>query len=391
MRNESLQFEVLRGVSAPVVEGLKSDLAFCHPGINSIVRIDTVNGIIEIEIRDDLSEHEHDDLRKQVASVVDMSVKSFRFVEQIPPLWNHVSNIPYHGSNAVKEFAARYMTELGPGQYAYHGPANNLFVFFCNRIQKLSEEIGAEAWHLPSIEMSQDLIPQTGYFVSHPQLITFGYRLPPHYDKIQSFADAAKAKNLTGVEDSHILEPTGFILEPFVCHNVYRSLKKQHLNNGRMITAQGKCYRYEGFRFAPLLRQWEFSMREVVLVGERDFVMEVRQRCIDLTQAMVDELDLTAYLEIATDPFFVSVAASARTFQMMQSTKLELQLRIDDEESTAGVSFNIHGKHFTRPMEIRDANGEILETACVAYGIERWMAAFVARWSEDPAQWPISV
>jgi hypothetical protein len=389
MKIERFQFDMLRGVSAPAVDGLKADLAFCHPGITGIVGIDPVNGIVELEISDNLSEYEQDDLRRQVTNVVEMSVKSFRFVEQIPPLWHHLSSVQYYGNNAVQAFIERYMTKLGPGQYAFHGPASKLFLFFCNRIQKLAEEMSAEVWHLPSIEMTHDLIPQTGYFTSHPQLVTFGYRLPPHYEKIQNFADAAKTKMLSCVEDSHILESTGFILEPFVCHNIYRSLKNQRLTKGRIITAEGRCYRFEGFRFAPLLRQWEFTMREIVLVGGHDFVMEARQRCIELTQAMVAELDLTASLEIATDPFFVDAAASARTFQMMQSTKLELRLRIDDEESTAGVSFNIHGKHFTRPMEIQDMNGEILETACAAYGIERWMAAFVARWSEDPTHWPI--
>ena len=36
---------------------------------------------------------------------------------------------------------------------------------------------------------------------------------------------------------------------------------------------------------------------------------------------MIAELDLNANLEVATDPFFVSAAATARTFQMMQSLK----------------------------------------------------------------------
>ncbi|MBI5195504.1 MAG: hypothetical protein HZA10_04185 [Nitrospirae bacterium] len=388
---QAIQIDSLRGVSTITVEGINSDIAFCHPEIKGLKRLDTVNGVIELEISDNLTGHELDDLKKQVASVVDMSVKSFRFVEQLSPLWHHESGAPYHGSKAVKAFSDQYTTELGPGQYAFHGPAGKLFVFFCNRIKRLAEDMKAEIWHLPSIEMSQDLIPQTGYFSSHPQLVTFGYRLPPHYEKIRSFADIAKVKKLSAPEDNSMLEPTGFILEPVVCHNVYRSLKNHRLAQGRIITAEGRCYRYEGFRFAPLLRQWEYSMREVVLVGEGNFVQTARLRCLELTQAMVDELDITADLEVATDPFFVSAAATARTFQMMQSTKMELRLRIDEGESTAGASFNLHSKHFTEPMNIYNKDGNVVETACVGWGIERWMAAFVARWSENPAKWPIPI
>lgn len=391
MNIQKYSFEIPRGVSRLVVDGLKSDLAFCHPAITGISRIDPEKGVIELNVRSGLAEKEEADLKRQVAKVVDMSIKSFRFVEDVPPLWKHESSKPYYGGDAVQNFTKQYMTELGPGQYAYHGLADKLFVFFCNRIQKIANDMKAEGWHLPSIEMTHDLITETGYFSSHPQLVTFGYRLPPHYDKVQKFTEEAKTKKLSVPEDSHILEPTGFILEPFVCHNIYRSLNNKQLASNRIISAQGKCYRYEGFRFMPLLRQWEFSMREIVLVGERDFVMEARQRCIELTQAMITELDIDASLEIAADPFFVSAAASARTFQMMQSTKLELKLRIDDDIRTAAGSFNIHGKHFTRPMKIYNAKGEMLETACCGYGIERWMAAFVARWSEDPKKWPISI
>jgi len=388
---KTIQLDQLRGASPLSIEGLKSDMAFCYPAIVNLIEIDPVKGIIKIETQDGMSDDEFEDMKKQITNVVDMSVKSFRFVEDISPLWHHKSDKPYYGNKAVQAFTERYLITLGPGQYAFHGAANKLYTFFCNRIQKLAEEVGSEAWHLPSIEMTHDLITETRYLASHPQLVTFGYRLPPHYEKIHSFAEAARAKKLLTIKDSNLLEPTGFILEPFVCHNVYRSLKKEHLINNKTITAQGRCYRFEGFRFLPLLRQWEFSMREIVLVGDKDFVMTTRQRCIELTQTLVDELDLTAHLEVATDPFFVDAAASARTFQMMQSTKLELRLRIDETKTTAAVSFNIHGKHFTQPMEIQDTKGNILETACVAYGIERWMAAFVARWSEDVAKWPISI
>lgn len=391
MRIEKLQFDILRNVSDMEWNGLKSDLAFCHPGIHKISNISSEDGTIELEISENLDETERKDLREQVARVVKMSVSSFRFVEESPPLWNHDSGKSYHGNGAVSSFANQYLTTLGPGQYSYHGSGYKLYDFIRNKILNIAKDMNAEVWHLPSIEMTHDLITETGYFSSHPQLVTFGYRLPPHYDTIRKFADNAKMKKLSAPEDSHILEYTGFILEPFVCHNIYRSLNNQNIAKGKIISAEGKCYRYEGFRFLPLLRQWEFTMREIVLVGEHDFVMAERQRCIDLTRSLIEELDLNARLEIATDPFFVSAAASARTFQMMQSTKLEMNLRIDDEISTAAVSFNIHGQHFTRPMKIYSSSGDILETSCCAYGIERWMAAFIARWSDDPAHWPVKI
>ncbi|MBI5056270.1 MAG: hypothetical protein HZB61_06635 [Nitrospirae bacterium] len=388
MGKRRFSFDVLRGISEQAIDGLKADMAFCHPAITGVSKIDPMEGAIEVEVHDDLPDNVGEDIERQVANVVTMSVNSYRFVEAMPPFWSHEATRPYYGIDSVKSFTEKHTIELGPGQYAFQGPATKLYMYFCQRIEKLAKDMNAEFWHLPSIEMSQDLIPKTGYFALHPHLVTFGYRLPPHYERIRNFANEAKKKMFSTAEDSHVLEATGFILEPVVCHNIYRSLKNQRLSEGRIITAQGKCYRFEGYRFSPLLRQWEYSMREVVFIGERDFIAEARKSCIELTQAMVDELDMTASLEIATDPFFTSAAASARTFQVMQTAKLELRLRIDEGNTTAAASFNLHDKHFTQPMEIYDTNERVLETACVGWGIERWMAAFVARWSDDPAKWP---
>jgi hypothetical protein len=73
----------------------------------------------------------------------------------------------------------------------------------------------------------------------------------------------------------------------------------------------------------------------------------------------------------------------------MGSTKVEFKLRIDDGVRTAAASFNRHGRHFSEPMDIRaEDGGDPAETACAGFGLERWMAAFVARWGAEPGGWP---
>ncbi len=48
------------------------------------------------------------------------------------------------------------------------------------------------------------------------------------------------------------------------------------------------------------------------------------------------------------------------------------------------ASFNLHGDQFG-PMAIRDQAGAPVEPACVGWGLERGLAAIVARWGADPA------
>lgn len=374
----------LRGAGAQALAGVRADLAFCHPAILGVERIDPESAALELWVDRDRA-GDGADLRAQVQAVVEASVASYRFAPEVAPLWQRRAERE-HGLAALAAFTERFLRPLGPGQWALVGPAARLRAALDGRVARLAAQVGAEPWHLPSIETTAELLPVTGYLSSHPQHVTFGYHLPPHFASLRDFSTAAKA-SAPAVPELSGLEPTGFILEPFVCHNVYRALRGARLAEGCAITALGNAYRYEGHRFEPLLRQWEFSMREAVLVGPAQYVADQRLRLVEHTKALVEELELGASLEIATDPFFVSEAGSARAFQLLQSTKLELRLSLGSSCVTAAASFNLHAQHFTEPLDIRGEEG-VLETACVGWGLERWMAAFVARWGADPEAWP---
>jgi seryl-tRNA synthetase len=371
----------LAAAPAPALAGLEADLAFCHPAIRSVVAVDPAGGQIAVQIDGD-----EEEVRREVRRVTDLSIASYRFVPESEPLWSRRATGA--GLSAHDDFRDRYMVELGPGQFALRGPAAALRCAIDARFAGLAVGCGAEPWHLPSIESSADLLPRTGYLASHGQHLTWGVHLTPRFESLRRFAGDARDPATTGPAPAHETRPTGFVLEPVVCHNLYRALAGARLERPAMITALGNCYRFEGWRFAPLLRQWEFSMREAVLIGPPDFLREARERLLQATLAACAELDLGGTLEIATDPFFVSQAGSARAFQAMQSTKLELRLDLGAGAATAAASFNLHGSHFTEPMDIRDADGALLETACVGWGIERWMAAIVARRGPDPSSWP---
>ena len=379
----------LRQASRAALAGLPADLAFCHPAIRGLGKLDSAAGTLELQLAAGATADA--DLERQVRAVVALSLASYRFVESPPPLWRHRATAHAGGASALGDFVASYTRALGPGQHALLGPAAELRSWLDGRTRELARAVAAESWHLPSVENSHDLIKATGYLASHGQYVSFGYHVAPHHDTLCAFTERARRGEV--VADPAHLQPTGFILEPFVCHNIYRALQGERVGAGRAITALGTCYRHEGFRFRPLVRQWEFSMREIVLIGAPAWVDTQRRTLIGLAQALAVELDLEARLEVATDPFFVADAATQRTYQAMASTKLELWLSTDGDpdgngEGVAGASFNTCDRHFSQPMDIRGPDGEPASTACIAFGLERWMAAFVARWGADPARWP---
>ncbi len=376
----------LAGATAHEAQSVEADLAFAHPAIAGVAAIDRERGRVAVALREggaaDLA-----DLSRQVELAVAASIDSFRLVPETQPQWRHAAGAPADAA-ALDAFVERHVVALGPGQYALVGPAARLRAALDARLAHLSAAAGAEPWHLPSVESTTDLLRETGYFASHPQHVTWGFHLAPHFETLSRFGVDAARDRLEAPAPAHAPRPTGFILEPFVCHNVYRALRGARVAAGRTITALGSCYRYEGHRFEPLRRQWEFSMREAVMVGGRAYVDAQRARLIELTSVLVAELDLDAVFEVATDAFFAAEASSPRTFQAMRSTKLELRLAVGNGARVAAASFNLHGSVFAEPMGISDADGMLAETACAGWGIERWMAAVVARWGAEPAGWP---
>jgi hypothetical protein len=376
----------LAGASAHAAQAVDADLAFAHPAIRGVAAIDRTGGRVAVVAEPADPRDDRDDLDDEVRRAVTASVASFRLVGATAPVWRRAAP---SDAAALAGFVADAVLELGPGQYALRGPAARLRAALDRRLAALAATVEAEPWHLPSVESTADLLRATGYFASHPQHVTWGFHLPPRFAALRDFAREAKRGELAAPAVEQV-QPTGFILEPFVCHNVYRALRGAAVARGRAITALGNCYRFEGHRFAPLERQWEFSMREVVMLGPPAYVDDTRARLIAATQALCAELDLDAELEPATDPFFAAEAAGLRTFQAMNATKLELRLAIGGGRRLAAASFNLCGRCFSGPMHIH-ADRDLADTGCVGWGLERWMAAVVARWGGDPSAWPATL
>src|SRR5205807_9531888 len=109
-------------------------------------------------------------------------------------------------------------------------------------------------------------------------------------------------------------------LSPAVCYHVY------HLNRGRTIPGSGlafgvcgKCFRYESSNMAGLRRLWDFTMREVVFLGDREGVLQHRERSIELMGQFLEDTRLAGEIRTASDPFFVAPDAVAKTYFQITS------------------------------------------------------------------------
>jgi hypothetical protein len=128
-------------------------------------------------------------------------------------------------------------------------------------------------------------------------------------------------------------------------------------------------------------------MREGVCVGDAAAAEAFRARGARRALDLAEALGIAAQLEEATDPFFAPTARGRRLLQQLKGLKQELLLPVGDEH-VAAASFNQHEQFFGDAFDIRLADGGAAASACVAYGVERWLLAFLAAHGPDARAWP---
>jgi acyl carrier protein len=187
------------------------------------------------------------------------------------------------------------------------------------------------------------------------------------------------------------------LLPPAVCYHVYRERQGTRLEaSPAVVTVVGRCLRDEESLDLARGRLRDFTMRELVVLGSREQVEHFRHGMIDRVAGLVADLDLDGQLATADDPFFLDGAGreehGRRLMQQVLPLKYELRLTCDERgEAFAVASFNHHRDFFGRRFGIGLASGAIAHSGCVAFGLERWTLAFLARHGIDPKAWPARV
>ncbi|MCC6551611.1 MAG: hypothetical protein IT372_01145 [Polyangiaceae bacterium] len=285
---------------------------------------------------------------------------------------------------------------MGRGQVALEGLPLRLYRYFDRSL----EAIGAP--FVPTPILAPTLIPATtlakcDYFRSFPHIVTFTTHLPEDMPKIESFRARHQERDTLDEQALSDMEHPEACLSPAVCYHVYAANRGRVLPPGGAAYAlAGRCFRYESSKMVDLRRLWEFTMREIVFLGRREEVLSLRERGNDLVARYLEEHAMAGEIRTASDPFFIAPDAAAKTyFQLSSDTKHEISLALPGGERVAAGSLNYHTDFFGRAFECSVAEPEGSEKAplpmhsvCIAFGIERWVYAFLAQHGDDPAAWP---
>ena len=120
-------------------------------------------------------------------------------------------------------------------------------------------------------------------------------------------------------------------------------------------------------------------MREVVFLGSAEFVQRQRERWMAKATRFARGLDLDASLAPANDLFFGAGTRGRKLLQQLKQLKYELSVPLLSRSNMPIASFNLHERFFTNRFQISLATGGPAHSGCVAFGLERWCMALLAR------------
>jgi hypothetical protein len=216
---------------------------------------------------------------------------------------------------------------------------------------------------------------------SFPQQVTFPVNLDPAAANLAAFADGPVVAG-DGTVALARTAPVRAVLTPAACYHVYAGHRGTRLTAARYLTTRNTCFRREPHHEA-LRRQWSFTMREIVCLGTPDEASGFLVAARAAVAGLADRLDLPLAWTPATDPFFRPHRSPGYLLQRIEPTKHEATYR----GGLALGSANLHHDHFGAAFDIT-RDGVPVTSACLAFGLERWLYAIVDRHGTDPARWP---
>ena len=248
-------------------------------------------------------------------------------------------------------------------------------------IGRWADDFGATDYRFPALISAKSLAP-IAYLRSFPHLATFVTSGDRRETSLQELAqDCATADRIALTEDR--FEPVEQLLTPAACYHFYPRLAGSRLRQSVFLSTRCQCFRREE-HYLPLQRQWSFEMREIVCIGDTAAIEKFTGNCVSRIEALLKALDLDGSWQIATDPFFDPQADPKALAQILESTKKELCT----PDGLAIGSVNHHRSFFGESYDIKIGD-EAAHSACVAFGIERWLYAMVQRHGTDTSAWPV--
>ncbi|WP_168118775.1 aminoacyl--tRNA ligase-related protein [Paenibacillus sp. HB172176] len=250
-----------------------------------------------------------------------------------------------------------------------------------HQFQDMALRRGAALRKYPSM-IALDTLEKCGYMRSFPQNLFLVGEFPHRYDVLRQIKAAP--------DPAALARQSRYALAPAVCFHCYEEMSGTTLNEPVLLTAMGSCFRHEAEWRVGNHRLSEFGMREIVFIGDSEFVEEERSWWMKEIWSWFSELGLAGSITTANDPFYFSEDALKIQHQKMASMKYELLVEVPQGSTFSIASFNHMGDSLCKPFDVKGPSGSPWSSGCVAFGIDRWVFALLSEYGPFE-EWPLAV
>jgi seryl-tRNA synthetase len=278
---------------------------------------------------------------------------------------------------------SQHMRWSESGCISLSGPLLDLFQQLDRFFLKIASQVSAQEFYFPTM-IPVKTLKRIDYFKSFPHLIHFTVSLQMQEDNLREFSNSPF--NEKGEIQLTQTSPVCDCLTPAACYHFYSFFEGQDLSETRFLTTRAFCYRQET-HYQPLRRQRNFNMREIVCLGKPEEVKAFLQKYHSLMEGFFTKLGFPVQFEVATDPFFDPTQNPKFIMQTLDPVKKEMVFGLGTEKELSLGSVNFHKNYFGEAFSIK-CQGEEAFSGCVAFGMERWIWAWMEVFGEDPAKWP---
>jgi len=227
---------------------------------------------------------------------------------------------------------------------------------------QMLEDYKVNEWVIPSL-IDGNILKKCGYFSSFPnQLTKVGFIKRNCLQNISN--------NQHDLHCNDFDNTTNTYLTPAACLHIYPEVEQNPIKN-EIITTLARVYRYEDGYFKSMERQWDFTVREFVAIGNikyvKTFLADLELKLLNYALNIFDNV-----LILESNDFFYPTKQNKlkERYQLNNNLKRELVACIGNEK-LAITSFNYHEFHFSK--EFNFDNNENIVTGCIGCGLERWL------------------
>ena len=134
------------------------------------------------------------------------------------------------------------------------------------------------------------------------------------------------------------------------------------------------------------LRVWQGFCGQPRCKTPHGFPRQFLQAAKSCLAALFEKLNLDIQWLVVQDPLFSPRNNPKHLLQRLHPNKHEMVL----ENRLAVGSANNHRSYFDETYDIT-INKNSAHSACIAFGIERWLVAFTVSYGQHPSAWPLDV